>query len=113
MENCNLKNISDLETGNDEKMRIVVRLNRSFWHDKNGVYQRVTLRYLKKCMRGDNLLDYDCSNLGAEEIIPTIKNLNESKDGVYELVICDVKTDEYGYCEDYKYRLIPFNKSSL
>jgi len=56
-----LGNLTFLETGtNRDAMQTVVRLRRSHWHDRKGVYMRTELRYLKTLTFGFNVMDDDC-----------------------------------------------------
>lgn len=89
--------------------RIVVRLERSHWHDDRGAYLRIGLRYLKRHGRGCNFLDEDCRMTGAEDVLPRIVNLHRCEDGVYELISINETTDwETGYVDDWQYKLIPY-----
>ena len=49
----------------------------------------------------------DISCIGAEEVLPRIINLDECKDGVYEVTACNISHDfETGYADDWDYKLI-------
>lgn len=98
------------EKENASKSRCVVRLTTSIWHDVNGVHIKKTLRYLRRKCVHYNILDEDCDVAGADEVVPKIINLDDCKDGVYEVVTCN----EWGawetphIIEDYDYKLIPY-----
>lgn len=95
---------------NQNDTLVVVRLRRSFWHDTRGVYQRTELKYLRRNCVGWNFLHEDCQNIGAEELVPRIVNLDKCKDGVYQLIIVNPSIDwETGTMEDYDYKLVPFS----
>lgn len=107
-----LDSLIPYDTEEAKKTRTVVRLRRSFWHDNDGAYQRVSLRYLKRHAEGFNLFDDDCGMVGADNVISKITNLSECEDGIYEIVTCNAHRDwETGHIEDWDYRLIPFNNS--
>jgi len=102
--------LGDSEDANaEERTQIVVRLRRSYWHDNDGAYQRISLRYLKRHTKGFNVFDDDCSMVGAEDVIPKIVNLEKCKDGIYQLAMCNAHKDwETGHVEDWDYQLIQF-----
>lgn len=87
---------------------ITVRLTRSYWHDPDGAYQRISLKYLKRRCKGFNIFDDDCSMVGAEDVIPRIVNLEECEAGLYELVPCNENRDYFtGTIEEWDYHLVP------
>jgi hypothetical protein len=109
-EQCKMIDIvlSDAEAKSQE-CRCVVRLRRTGWHDAKGIHQRIDLTYLKRHCRNFNILDEDAYNIGADQVLPRITNLNECDDGVYEVWPCNEKQDwETGYVDDYDYRLTPY-----
>jgi len=87
----------------------VVRLTTSVWHDKNGVHIDKTLRFLKRKCVGYNILYEDCCMAGAADVVKNITNLNECKDGVYQVVTCNESSDweTPHILDDYDYKLIP------
>lgn len=92
-----------------EKALAVVRLRTSTWSDRKGVHIRRSLTYLRKLCRGFNVLEEDVSNLGAEDAVGQITNLEECPDGIYEVRVCNQSTDwETGYVDGYDLKLIPF-----
>ncbi len=94
--------------------RCVVRLRTCCWNDGDGLHIKKTLRFLKRKCEGYNILEEDCQMIGADEVISHITNLDECKDGVYEVVTCN----EWGawetphIIEDYDYKLIPLNEQN-
>jgi hypothetical protein len=61
-----------------------------------------------------NILEEDCRNVGARDVLPRILNLDKIEDGLYELVTCYEKIDhETGYVYDYDYKLIPFQPEAV
>lgn len=92
--------------------RCIVRLSTSYWSDARGIHVKKTLRYLQKKCKGYNLLEEDCQNIGADEVIGKIDNLYDCEDGVYLVITCN----EWGawetphIIEDYDYRLIPYTE---
>ena len=100
----------DVEDASVPRTRMVVRLRRSFWHDNDGAYQRVSLKYLKRHTEGFNILDDECTLIGADEVFPKIINLDKCRDGVYKIILCNEHRDyETGHIEDWDYRLEPFD----
>jgi hypothetical protein len=93
----------------EQECRIVVRLKRSYWSDKRGVHMRTDLTFMKRLCRDFNILEEDCMNVGAGDVLPRIVNLNVLEDGLYEVTSCNESRDhETGYIDDYDYKLIPF-----
>ena len=89
--------------------RCVVRLKTSIWKDDNGLHLRKDLTYMKRLSFEFNILKEDAVNIGANEVMDRIDNLNDCKDGLYEVVTCN-ETREYesGMIDDYDYTLIPW-----
>jgi len=88
---------------------VIVRLTTSYWYDQDGLSKRQTIRFLKRRCIGHNFLYEDTSYGGANEVIPRIVNLNECKDGLYQVIICHERThwETPHIVEDYDYKLIP------
>lgn len=95
--------------GAEPVRREVVKLVTSSWHDKRGLHIRRDLLAVKRKSSGHQCLEEDCSMISPDEVWPRIVNLNECKDGLYEVVICNECKDwETGCVEDYDYRLVAF-----
>lgn len=85
----------------------VVRLTTTAWRDSRGVHLKKSLNFLKRKCKGFNILDEDCSMVGAEEVIPRITNMDSVEDGIYEVVTCNESRDwESGQIDDYDYMLV-------
>ena len=88
----------------------VVRLKTSWWNDKNGLYSKKSLAYLKRKSVGYHPLSEEVDAVGAEDAGRTIINLDECKDGIYIVTLCNSKTDwESGLVESYDLMLVPYN----
>ena len=95
--------------GAEPARREVVKLVTSSWCDKRGLHIRRDMLAVKRKSRGHQCLEEDCSMISPDEVWPRIVNLNECKDGLYEVVICNEWKDwETGHIEDYDYKLLPF-----
>lgn len=93
--------------------RTIVKLKTDFWHDKNGAYCKKSLKVLKRKSRGHNILLEECSMTGSVAI-GSILNFNEAKDGIYELIQCNISKDwETGHVDDWDLKLIPFPEEQL
>jgi hypothetical protein len=91
--------------------RCIVRLRTSTWSDSKGLYIKRSLTYLRRRCASDPFLEEDTVNMGAEEILSKIKNLDECEDGVYAVVISGAHRDwETGCLDDYDYALVPEDK---
>jgi hypothetical protein len=98
----------------EEEPIVICRLTTSYWmYSNKKLILKKEISFLKKLSKGCNFILEDVYNIGAEEVIPRIININECKDGVYKLIITNVSTDwETGYVDDYDYKLIPYEHPS-
>lgn len=107
--------ISNIEKTPDDKdiCRTVVRLRRSYWSScGEGINCQITLRYLKRFCRGYNVIREGCFEVGVEKEYKNIINLDECKDGIYEIITVNESRDwETGHIESWQYMLIPFNQN--
>ena len=94
---------------NADKIKLVVKVITSYWHDQKGLYSKKTIRFLKRKSLNYNILLEDSDNIGSKEVIQNIVNLHEVKDGEYEVVMVNKKyCNETGYLDDYDHKLIPY-----
>lgn len=92
-----------------KKNQVVVRINTTYWYDKNGAYFKKSLKILKRKSFGYNYLLEECRMAGSYDCISRIAGIDSLPDGVYEVVVCDVSRDyETGYVEDWDLKLVPF-----
>lgn len=95
--------------GAEPERREVVRLTTNCWRDKRGLHIRRSLTTLKRQSSGYQILEEDCSMIGADEVVRQIVNLDECEDGVYLVVTCNESKDwETGFIDSYDYKLLPF-----
>lgn len=88
---------------------VVVRLVRSYWKDKSGLHMKTSLKYLKRKCKGFNFIEDDAYQVGAEDVVHVITNLETSPDGIYRLITCNECRDwESGYIESWDYELVPY-----
>lgn len=91
--------------------KTILRLRTLYWHDFGSLHIKKTLTVLKRKSSGINMILEDCQQIGAEETIPRINNLDSCVDGIYELVVDHVGRDwETGCIEDWDYTLIPYKE---
>lgn len=89
----------------------VVRIRTSSWSDRQGIHLKKDIILLKRKSKGFNILEEDISNIGANEVVSRLINLDECKDGLYIVTTCNEKRDwESGYVDDYDYRLVPYTE---
>lgn len=89
--------------------RCVIRLKTSMWKDNKGLHLRKDLIFMKRLSLDYNILEDDASNIGADEVITRIDNLDKCKDGLYQAIACNMSRDyETGMIDDYDYTLIPW-----
>lgn len=100
-----------VEKKDEDDPVVVVRLKSTQYQSKRGMESRRTLNFLKRKCRGFNFLQNDVVEVGAEDVMRAITNLNTSDDGVYRVVICNEHRDwETGLIEDWEYKLIPYEE---
>ncbi len=112
--NLSFDELLELDTAKENvpKPRCIVRLTTSAWHDKGGVYLKQSLQYLRRKCIGYNILEEDCNNIGAIDVVKQITNIGECKDGVYEVVTCNERScwGTPHILDDYDYKLIPYEE---
>lgn len=95
----------------EKQSRLVVRVSTSTWQDKNGLYSRKNIKFLKRKSLGFNMLLEEADSIGAEDVVASITNLNDVGDGVYEVIVCNEYREwESGLVEDWDYKLIPYEE---
>jgi limonene-1,2-epoxide hydrolase len=94
-----------------EEPRTVVRLLTTSWWDGKGLHIKRSLTVLRRRSMGHCQIEEDVSAVGATETAALIENLDDCKDGVYEVVLCNVRRDwETGYIDSWGYKLLPFTE---
>jgi hypothetical protein len=87
---------------------VIVSIKTSSWSDDNGLYQKKSIKFLKKQCKGHNFVLEDVSQTGADLVIKNISNLDEVTDGKFKIIMANFFTDhETGYVEDWDYKLVP------
>lgn len=90
-----------------QKNRCVVRVSTTAWANTKGVHIKKTLTFLRRQCEGFNILEEDVSAIGTKEVLLRILNLDECKDGIYEVVACNESHDyDTGHVDDYDYMLV-------
>ena len=95
---------------NDSTNNLFIRLRTDMWYDTNGCYLKKNIRFLRRMSNGNNFLYDDLCNIGANDVVPRIINLDECDDGIYIVTMCDIRRDyETGQIDDYNYTLTLIN----
>jgi len=95
----------------EAETKTIVRLTTSQYSDKNGVYLKKSLRYLKRKCKGHNCMQHDCEMIDTENVVSRIVNLYNVDDGIYEVVMINPTTDwETGYIDDWDYELVEYKE---
>lgn len=98
-----------IKANKPKESQSVVRLKTNVWCDSKGLHVRKDLQVLKRHSFGYQILEEDCSNIGALEVFTQIINFDELSDGIYEVVVCNESHDyESGHVDGYDYKLIKF-----
>ena len=93
----------------EEKPIVVVRVASNYYCDRRGLKVTRCLNILRKKSKGFDFLTEDCAMGGADLVARKIINLQSVMDGIYRLMIVNVKKDwETGYVDDYDYELVPY-----
>lgn len=95
-----------------ESFREVVRVKTCAYSSGRGVSVRRDVTVMRRLSgRQACLLDETVSAVGAEQAAESIINLHEVEDGLYQLVVCNEKTDrETGIVDDYDLKLVPYDE---
>ena len=89
--------------------RCVVRLKRSAYYTRTGVYFTESLIYLRRKCSGYNILEEEAQGVGAMDALPI--NMTEMEEGIYEVVSCNETRDwESGVIDGYELKLIPYEE---
>jgi hypothetical protein len=89
----------------------VVRVVTTSWMDSKGLHTKRSLNVLKRKSFGFNILEGECSSVGAENAVGNIINLQDVLDGIYEVVVCNASRDfETGFVDDWELKLVPFGE---
>ena len=88
----------------------VVRLRDTYWQDARGeLHYRRSLRTMRRLSTGHYWLEEDAPQIGAQEVIQRIVNLQECSPGLYILGSCNMHLDwETGLVDSYDYKLVPY-----
>jgi hypothetical protein len=95
----------------EKECRCIVRIKTSCWSDDKGVHVRKDILRLKRLSKGHDFVHEDVANIGATQWVEACPELYNLDDGVYEVIITNVRTDwETGYVDDYDYGFVPYNE---
>ena len=88
----------------------VARLRDTYWQDARGeLHYRRSLRTMRRLSTGYYWLEEDATQIGAQEVIQRIVNLQECSPGLYIVVPCNMRSDwETGLVDSYDYKLVPY-----
>jgi hypothetical protein len=93
----------------EPKPKTVVRVTTSAYKTQRGFAWRREVSYQRRLCQGFNVIEDDIGMTGADQVWERIINLFEVKDGLYNLVLCNISTDwETGHVEDWDYQLLPY-----
>ena len=100
--------LSALPIPDEQRCIVVGRLTTTYWHNSDGISTRRTFRFLKRKCKSFNFVEEDADAIGADETWKRIINMDECKDGIYQVVTCNQSRDwETGIIDDYDFKLIP------
>jgi hypothetical protein len=89
------------------------RLRTTYWTDGRSTHVKRTLTFLARRSAEGDWLRNDAEAIGAQEAVQQIVNLNECKDGIYELIMVNPHKDwETGLIEEYNMKLISIEEKS-
>lgn len=94
----------------EKQCKCIVRLITTQWSDRRGIHQKKSIVFLKRKSEGYNFLEEDTGMIGANDVIKRIIDFNSYKDGVYEVITCNERSDweTPHIIDDYDYKLIKY-----
>ncbi len=98
---------------NKDESLLIVRLSTSCWSDKDGLYLRKNIKFLKRKCKNFNILENDCDYVGAVEVFPRIVNLDKCEDGIYQVITCNEHGSDWEIphiIDEYDYKLISYKE---
>lgn len=103
----------NIEQSDTPDHRVVVRLATEAWACKRGLNRIKRLRILRRQCSGHNFLEEEISQVGADEAMAMIINLDECDDGVYEVITVNESRDwESGIIDSYEFKLVPYTETT-
>lgn len=71
------------------------------------------LRVMRRLSHGHGLLEESIHNIGTQETLDSIVNLDSCEDGLYEVAMCNVQRswETPHIVDNYDLKLIPFNQA--
>jgi len=91
----------------------VVRVSINSWFSGGSLHYKKSLSVLKRKSFGYEILEDECSNIGATEVVLKIINFNQVEVGLYELVAFNISRDrESGCVDDWDLKLIPYEDNT-
>jgi len=100
------------EPSNTIKAYTVVRLKTEYYQKSNGeLVLAKSIKTMKRLSDGLDMLAEEVSNVGAEDFLKLIVNLNDCEDGLYHISITNISKDiETGYLDDFDFILLPYKE---
>ena len=91
--------------------RCVVRLSTTYFKRGSACVLSKDLFCLRRKCEGYNLLEEHVGDVGVEEVLSCIVNLNTAEDGIYELIMINESYDrESGWLDSWDYELVKYNE---
>lgn len=91
-----------------EEIDCIVRIKTTTWFDKSGLHVRKDIRTMKRLSQGFDFFTDECQQIGAEDALSMLTNLDKCEDGLYHVVIINEQRDwESGHIDSYEFKLIP------
>ena len=90
-------------------MKTVIRLSTEFYQSGSKYIIKKVITPLKRKSSGYNLVVDGSYDVGVEEVLSNIINIDDCDDGIYEVVTTNISRDFWtGEIDDYQYKLIEY-----
>ncbi len=95
-------------------MKTTIRLSTQYYKSGSNFIIKKVITPLKRKSSGYNLIVDESYNVGVEEVLSNIVNIDDYEDGIYEVVITNISRDYWlGGISDYQYKLVKYQENKL
>lgn len=107
--------MSDAKKSENEEYRVVIRVTTCYWKSVNGFHSRKDCVIRKRLSgKAHSWLDDEIDGCGVDIFMEHLIGLDTCKDGLYEIVSCNVSRDwETGYIDGCDWKLIPWIEKKI
>ena len=93
-------------------MKTVIRLSTQYYKSGSKYIIKKSITPLKRKSSGYNLIVDASYDVGVEEVLLNIINIDDCEDGLYEVVTTNISRDYWtGEIDEYQYKLIEYHEN--